>query len=178
MGTIRGIRGQGRFKRHEPKLSDETLQELRTYALHVLENQIYDLVTTHGEVVVDLWGKYIIINDLMRLTTEREILIKEAIRNLARAEALDILERNAKGIRVKPTKSSELPDIQLKIQRILEKPGFPGLQTPVDLKGFVNDYGFNFRVKEINSALLEMKEKGLVQETKNWAGKRAWKLPD
>lgn len=175
MGTLRKIKGQDRWKRQEPKLSEETLQDLHTYAVQDMENYIYDYVAKWGEVVLGLLAHRITINDSMWLTLRMPEIAAEAVKNLASGDAIKILKRDGDSIRVRPTKSSQLPDLQLKILQILADPIFSGRPlTPTDIKNRLQDFRFKFEIKDIRAALSEMKQRGLVKDTKDWRGKKAW----
>jgi len=172
MGTLRKIKGQDRWKRHEPKLSEETLKDLHRFALQDMENDIYDYVAKWGESFVGLLHHRVTINDQFWLTLPLEKIGVEAVRNLARGGVVEILKKDGARMLVKPTKSSSLPDIQLKILQALDG---PVALRPADFKHQIGYYcRVTFDVKEIRAALAEMKRKGLVDEVKDWQGKKAW----
>jgi hypothetical protein len=162
MGSLRDIPKQGKFKRVEPKLSEATLTELRTFAIHSTENRILDTLTERGETLtgINIWWSNIPINDSLELSPGGET-VSIAIQNLLDGDMIEEVrgkDPTIEGPIYARRKRSELPDLQFKILKKLS--AFAGRKmTAMQLKSnLYYEHLRNIRVKEIREALKEMEK--------------------
>lgn len=177
MGSLRDIPKQGKFRRVEPELSEATLTELRTLAIHSVENRILDILAENGATLIKArcW-QVVRINGAGELAVDAEIL-PVALRNLLDGDAIEKVrgsDPTIEGAIYALTKRSDLPDLQFKILKVLSRFGWRRM-TVKELKSELN-YGHlaNIRVKDIREALREMEKAGLVK----FDGRDQWEKVD